>query len=330
MTQHSLAAELRALTGLAVEVQRRRSLEDLLQLVVDRTAELLDVGHVSLRLLDPTHAILVATCRTGRPVDTEPHSFGLGEGLVGWVAQAGKPLLTNDARADPRYVEREGIPAIQGYAGVPLLAGAKCVGVLGAVHDTGIDRRFGPLDVHRLELIAAICAPHLEIVRLQRLSTVDPLTGALNRRGLDGAFPPELPDETGGLCVALADIDHFKQVNDEHGHTVGDEVLKHVARCLSGVLRSGDAIVRYGGEEFVMFLTDVGLGRALKIAERARKAVAGSPVLLGDTQIETTISIGVAERQPGQTRDEVIAAADEAMYRAKSGGRNRVVASGQA
>ncbi len=326
----SLASELRALTNLAVEVQRRRSLEDLLQLVVDRTAELLGVEHVSLRLLDPTHAMLVATCRTGRPVETEPESFAIGEGLVGWVAQHGQSLSTNDAPADPRYVERPGIPAIAAYLGVPLLAGARCVGVLGAVHEHDSPLRFDPLDLHRLELIAAICAPHLEIVRLQRLSTVDPLTGALNRRGLDGAFPPELSEESGELCVALADIDHFKQVNDEHGHAVGDEVLKHVARSLSSVLRAGDAIVRYGGEEFVMFLAGVGLGRALKIAERARRAVAASPVQLGDTQIRATISVGVAERQPGQSRDALIAAADEAMYRAKSTGRDRVVAVGQA
>ena len=325
----SLASELRSLTSLAVEVQRRRSLEDLLQLVVDRTAELLSVEHVSLRLLDPTRAILVATCRTGRPVDTKPQSFAIGEGLVGWVAEHGQSLLANDAPADPRYVERPGIPAIAAYVGVPLLAGAKCVGVLGAVHEVDSPARFDPLDQHRLELIAAICAPHLEIVRLQRLSTVDPLTGALNRRGLDGAFPPELSEDVGELCVALADIDHFKQVNDEHGHAVGDEVLKHVARCLSSVLRSGDAIVRYGGEEFVMFLSDVGLGRALKIAERARRAVASSPVQLGDTQIRATISVGVAERQPGQTRDQLIAAADDAMYRAKSTGRDRVFAAGQ-
>jgi diguanylate cyclase (GGDEF)-like protein len=324
----ALAQELRALTDLAVEVQRRRSLEDLLQLVVDRTAALIGAEHVSLRLLDPTRTQLLAACRTGRPVDTVPEAFALGEGLVGWVAEHAAPVLTNDAPRDPRYIERDGILPVQGYVGVPLLAGARCVGVLGAVHDEGDLRKFSSLDQQRLELIAAICAPHLEIVRLQRLSRVDPLTGALNRRGLEGVEPNQTPAEGEGYCVALADIDHFKRVNDEHGHAVGDEVLKHVARCLSGVLRSGDAIVRYGGEEFVMLLDGVGLGRALKVAERARAAVAESPVRLGGTTIGCTISVGVAEVQAGETRDAVIARADAAMYKAKQAGRNQVVAAG--
>jgi diguanylate cyclase (GGDEF)-like protein len=322
----ALARELKGLTSLAVEVQRRRSLEDLLQIVVDRTSELIGAGHVSLRLLDPTRTSLVATCRTGRPVDTEPHRFALGEGLVGWVAAHAEPLFSNDAPNDPRYLSREGIPPVAAYVGVPLLAGARCVGVLGAVRDVGDPRPFDPLDQHRLELIAAICAPHLEIVRLQRLSTVDPLTGALNRRGLDGALPAGLVEGGKELCVALADIDHFKQVNDDHGHAVGDEVLKHVARCLSSVLRSGDAIVRYGGEEFVMLLADVGMGRAFKVAERARAAVARSPVQLGDATIHCTISVGVAERRGDETRDDLIARADAAMYAAKSAGRDRVFA----
>jgi diguanylate cyclase (GGDEF)-like protein len=320
-----LQRELAALTRLAVDVQRRRSVEDLLQLIVERTCEILRAPHVSLRLLDPSRTRLVAACRSGRTADAPPVDFALGEGLTGWVAQHGAPLLTNDPERDPRYVPRAGFDRVSAYAGVPLLAGARCVGVLAAVQQGDDARGFDDLDRSRLELIAAICAPHLEIARLSRLTRVDPLTGALNRRGLDRSFPNTAETLTGSVCVAVADIDHFKDINDEHGHAVGDEVLKHVTRRIGSVLRASDALVRFGGEEFVLLLPAIGVEPARQVAERARAAVAETPIVLGQARIPVTISVGVAERREGESRDALLSRADAAMYAAKQAGRDRVV-----
>src|SRR5690606_36813821 len=155
-------------------------------------------------------------------------------------------------------------------------------------------RGFDDLDRSRLELIAAICAPHLEIARLSRLTRVDPLTGALNRRGLDRSFPNTAETPTGSGCVAVADSDHSAAINDAHGHAVGDEVLKHVTRRIGSVLRASDALVRFGGEEFVLLLPAIGVEPARQVAERARAAVAETPVVLGQARIPVTISVGVA------------------------------------
>jgi diguanylate cyclase (GGDEF)-like protein len=124
--------------------------------------------------------------------------------------------------------------------------------------------------------------------------------------------------------VMMVDIDHFKRINDRHGHAVGDDVLRYVARVLSSVLRASDAIVRYGGEEFVLVFRDVGLGRALRIAERARMAVEESHAPIADLDVKVTVSIGVAERAGHEPLEAAVARADKALYEAKAAGRNQV------
>src|SRR5690606_29536815 len=145
----------------------------------------------------------------------------------------------------------------------------QCFGVLSAVEPT---RSFSGDDLRMLQLIAAICAPNLEIARLSRLTVIDPLTGALNRRGLERVYPTSSGTDrsetvTDPLSIVMADIDHFKTVNDDYGHAVGDEVLRHVVRRLGNTVRGHDEVVRLGGEEFLLVLQDVSLRGALAVAE---------------------------------------------------------------
>lgn len=320
--------QLQELTHLAVEVQRRPPVDDLLRLVVECTATILEVEHASVRLLDPSQQFLLAAYRTGQSGVTPAMEFRRGEGLLGWIAEHGEPLCLVDPQNDSRFVARPGSRPIKSFAGAPLVAGQRCFGVLSADSER---RELGTDELMILCLISAICAPQLEIARLSRLIHVDPLTGTLNRRGLDQLYPDEGNDRdaatiTDPLTVILADIDHFKKVNDEHGHALGDEVLRKVARLLAQTVRGGDEVVRLGGEEFLMVLPDVGLKRALDVAERARQAVERSEIQVGDETIRVTISAGVAERQLGERRDDLVGRADEAMYAAKAAGRNRVMA----
>jgi len=316
---------------MARELSGRLSLDAILTLVVDRAAEVLDTGRTSVRLLDPTRTRLVATCRYGAPLHVVPQDFSLGEGLLGWIAEKGEPIRTGDADTDPRFLPRPDMKARLGsFLGVPLMSGEACIGVISAV--SPLPDYFTEEHEAVLTLIAAIAAPHVEIARLSRLSEVDPLTGALNRRGGDSMFPQvNARSEEGAaepLSVALGDIDHFKRVNDSLGHAVGDEVLKRTASVLAGVLRQGDAVIRHGGEEFLLVLPGCGEASALNIAERARKAVSESKVEAGEASVNVTISIGVAERRRGEGRESLVARADDAMYQAKRSGRDRVKRSG--
>ncbi len=175
--------------------------------------------------------------------------------------------------------------------------------------------------------------------RLQRqyeeAATVDTLTGLRNRRWLDDAFARQLERTTRTgrpLSLLMIDADHFKRINDEHGHLVGDGVLVHIGRRLATCLRPQDLLARFGGEEFAVLLPGVGSEAAQTVAERLRIAVATSAPPIADPRCDAdrrvTVSIGVATADPGEpvTVPSLIEHADRALYRAKHSGRNRVCA----
>ncbi|OMH40138.1 hypothetical protein BLW93_06690 [Desulfurobacterium indicum] len=123
----------------------------------------------------------------------------------------------------------------------------------------------------------------------------------------------------------MIDIDYFKRINDTYGHEVGDLVLKFIVDKIRSLIRSSDILVRYGGEEFIIYLPHTTLKDALKLAERIRKGIEDMIIDTEDgKKIRVTISLGVAERDLGETLEQVIKKADEALYRAKKHGRNRV------
>lgn len=164
---------------------------------------------------------------------------------------------------------------------------------------------------------------------LESMVTVDGLTAILNRRGLEDAC-----SKMQGLCrrvhmsmaVLLIDIDYFKTVNDVHGHLVGDDVLRHIAKVCTDVLRTGDVVGRYGGEEFVVFMPNTNESEAAILAERVRAAIEAEPFIEGKLSIPTTVSIGVADSvKAGYDFKGLIAAADSTLYTAKNTGRNKVM-----
>jgi len=166
--------------------------------------------------------------------------------------------------------------------------------------------------------------------RLRHLSTLDALTGALNRAGLEiQGKRVGLRALRGGrsLAVIMIDVDHFKVINDTYGHPVGDEVLRHLARLLKIELRPQDLMARFGGEEFVLVLDDVNLAAALKLAERLRGRIEAEMVQLDQFSVRCTASMGVVcSDEHDYDLIRLISAGDAAMYQAKRAGRNRVVA----
>lgn len=180
--------------------------------------------------------------------------------------------------------------------------------------------RYGNAVIHRIQ----------ELLREYEYdATIDPLTGLYNRRWLNNMLRRLMQRCTSGsqpLSVIMIDIDFFKQYNDTHGHIAGDRALHAVARCLMRNLRPEDTITRYGGEELLGILPGSDASDARLVAERLRVAVSETAIQLstGEPLPSLTISLGIAQMQTGQSPEQLIGAADAALYRAKRSGRNRV------
>jgi diguanylate cyclase (GGDEF)-like protein len=162
---------------------------------------------------------------------------------------------------------------------------------------------------------------------IYRMTIVDGLTGVNNKRYLMDALEREIPRarrHERPLSLMMFDIDHFKEVNDTFGHLAGDFVLKELAQLVKGRLRPDDVLGRYGGEEFAVVLPETPLSGGVKIAEELRQLVAQHHFEFEQERIEVTISVGVAQLQEGWDVLQFVKQADEKLYTAKRGGRNRV------
>ena len=156
----------------------------------------------------------------------------------------------------------------------------------------------------------------------------DHLTGILNRRGLDEAYEREAARaarHNTPLCFALLDIDNFKQLNDTHGHKIGDDALVYLVDAVKHATRSEDIVARYGGEEFVILLPNTSLDEAITILSRIRRNLTKRFFLHNNMRILITFSAGIAEYQQGEQQDAIFKRVDEALYRAKKNGKNQIL-----
>ncbi|CUW39716.1 putative Response regulator [Magnetospirillum sp. XM-1] len=189
-------------------------------------------------------------------------------------------------------------------------------------HSIAVD--IGALKDAQNELSEAYALLALKSVELEKASITDTLTGLFNRRRLDEAYAHELDRAqryAKPVSLIIGDVDHFKAINDTHGHQTGDDVLKSIAELLRSGVRAVDIVGRWGGEEFLVICPDTDLDGAQALAEKLRSSIAAEPFpAIGPT----TSSFGVAQYRAGESFKDTVARADTALYKAKINGRNRV------
>ncbi|MGP1684711.1 MAG: GGDEF domain-containing protein [Giesbergeria sp.] len=168
----------------------------------------------------------------------------------------------------------------------------------------------------------------IALVQIREMAMRDELTGLANRRQMSELMAVEMrrcERSRRPLLLAQLDIDHFKAINDQHGHAAGDLALQQFSRIVTKELRSGDALARWGGEEFVLLLCDTRPADGAELLERLRASLAQTPISFGAQKGKMTVSIGCTPYRRGEPLETTLARADEALYDAKSQGRNRVV-----
>lgn len=318
---------LPALFDLGKALGQGMELDSLLRVVARTACELLEVPSCSVMLLDNDTEQLVSRGAFGLSAEEEAHiTFEVGEGVAGWVAANTETARIDDVSLDPRFVVHPSQElTICSMLCVPITWRGRGIGVISSTSEK--TAAFASIDQQLLEFLGATIAGDLETARLYRLSMTDPLTGAFNRRFLDDWLPRQVQQSTlgsGRLAAAMVDVDHFKAVNDTHGHPVGDEVLKLLAERLRRCIREGDRLIRYGGEEFLVALVDTDLDHARDIAERMRKTIGDTSFGIGKLKLDLKVSLGVADLAPGENGWRLIARADAALLQAKESGRNQV------
>ena len=322
--------KLDVLLRLTARLTDDRPLEDFLQAVTDATLDVLSGDHASIRLLDASRTTLLSGARSGAGAGERPMDFKRGEGVLGWVVEHGQPVRIEDVHDDPRFVPGSGF-AIRSLVAEPLWSSGEVIGVL-ASSSSGAGA-FAAEDQLMLRLLANCSAPPIERARLRRLAMFDDMTMAFNYRYLAPRLTEEMDRASragGDVTVLYMDLDHFKAVNDQHGHAVGDQVLRAFADRVRKAVRRVDVLVRRGGEEFVLIMPSTSAAQAQATATRIQHALEREDLTLdgGAVAIRQTVSIGAATWDGRETAEELERRADQAMYEAKRLGRNRVVVAG--
>ena len=301
--------------------------------LVGRLEKIFAVRSASLLLTEPKSGLLVPLASTRPPDGEGGPTFLVGREDAGVVAmrRAGRPLSLAQLREKGGNLAQR-LGQLEATVAVPLLVQSDLIGIL-VLGPRQAGDRFPAEELDLLNLLGHHVATVFQNARLFESATYESLTGLPRREAILEVLARELERaERYGrpLTVGMADLDHFKEVNDRYGHLAGDGLLKHVAQVLAGGLRSTDAVGRYGGEEFLLVLPETDLGGARVVADKLRRLVEDVREPMDDgSEASVTVSIGLASlgtKGSGTLTSarELLKLADQALYRAKEEGRNRI------
>jgi len=320
------ARQLQAINAIAQQTTAVLDLEQLLARVCELIQDAFRVSHVSLFLREDHDLVLRAHHGTLTPRVPEGGRFPASAEPWASILASSTTAMETDLCVAP--TNKKFFAESASRMCIPLVSFGHTLGILAL--DSAQPDAFRDGDLQSLESVADICATAIQnahyVERVKQLAYLDGLTGIFNRRFFELRIIEEIERarryET-GMAVIMADIDQFKRLNDEFGHVLGDEVLRQVSSLFHQQLRKIDVVCRYGGEEFGILLTQTNAKHAMKIAEKLRKMVEGW--LFPGVPRMVTISAGAAAfPEQGTTRDELVRAADSALYAAKQAGRNKV------
>jgi len=311
-------------------------LKEILNVVMEQISELLKPKNWSLLLLDEEKGELRFEIAVG---DGAQKIKGLklkpGEGIAGWVAKEGKPLLVSDVGNDPRFSNKADIVSTfktRSVVCVPLKTRGKSLGVIELIN-TVEGGRFNEEDLLMLTALADYAAIAIENAllfdKVENLTIKDDVAQIYNSRYMHRFLDYEIPRAArygSSLSMIFMDLDYFKDVNDRYGHICGSKLLLEVAQLIVKNIRSADIVCRYGGDEFVVLMPETSKDKAFRAAEKIKKVIKETEFLKAEgVNYRITASIGVASF-PGDAHDklELIQMADKAMYTVKNRSRDGV------
>lgn len=316
-------------------------LQKILQTIMEKISDMLQPDTWSLLMLDEEAQELYFEIAIGSGAEKlRDVRLKLGEGVAGWVAQHGEPVLLENPRRDPRFTPRVDElthTETRSIVCVPIKAHGHVLGVIELVNALG-KPSFGNEDIPILKSLADYAAIALEnaryVQRIHELTITDDCTALYNARHLNFVLDTEIYRSSRygyEFSVIFMDLDHFKLVNDVHGHLVGSKLLWMIGDLIKAHLRMIDYAFRYGGDEFVVLLPQTSKENALMVVRRIRDLL-NSRVFFSEEKInvQVTASFGVASFPiDGRTRKELLRKADEAMYLVKNTTRNNIALAGQ-
>jgi diguanylate cyclase (GGDEF)-like protein len=320
--------QLNLLINMSALINSTLDVQEIIKYAIEGSTRLLDAEAGSLLFLEEEVGELFFAEAVGEKGEkVKGIKLKTGQGVAGWVAEKGEPVIVHDASSDPRFFD--GVDKISNFVTrnivcVPLRTKDR---ILGSIEV--INKNSGSFDSDDMLILTALAnqvAVAIENARLYEESIVDGLTGLYQRKYFELRLEEELKRSQKykhPLNLVMIDIDYFKRVNDEHGHLMGDAVLKEVASVFKKSVRLEDVVARYGGEEFVLIMPHTSVENMRKTGERLRAEIEEMEI----SGIRITISVGIGHfdgKEMDFNHRDLINRADRALYLAKKRGRNRV------
>ena len=314
-------------------------LDQVLRTIMEKIDEFLRPDNWSLLLLDEEKQELYFELAVGKASQAlRDVRIKMGQGIAGWVAQHGETVVVPDTSKDTRFfskVDEKTRTETQSIVAVPVRFRDTCLGVIELINCVGPDG-FDPRDLKLLEALSDFAAIALEnarhVKKIHELTIRDDCTTLYNARHMSFILETEIYRSQRynyEFSLVFIDLDHFKQVNDTHGHLVGSRLLAEIGNALKAHSRLIDFAFRYGGDEFVLLLPQTSKDNALNVARRMHKLIRETTWLTGEgLDIRLTPSLGVASYPvDSRTKEGLLHLADEAMYLVKNANRDSVALS---
>jgi diguanylate cyclase (GGDEF)-like protein len=329
--------ELQTLNEVVQAINSSLEPKEILRIIMEKTADLIKAEGWSVLLLDHEKRELVFEAAAGEAgLKLLGMRLKIGQGVAGWAARYGQSLIVPDVTKDPRFysgVDKKTKFTTKSILCVPMKSRDKITGVVEVVNKIG-GEPFTQADLEVFENLVAHITIALENARMYRkmeeATQIDELTKLYNSRYCNQFLDNFLMGRKGShgiISLIFLDIDFFKLVDDNFGHLVGSETLRHVGTRIRKVVREGDIVVRYGGDEYIVVLPNTDKKTAVVVAERIRKEVSREPFYAFENKkFNITVTLGVASYpEDANNRDDLIGRADKAMYEGKLSGRDKVV-----